>query len=48
MLYAAAQWITAVERVERRRYDRLREVLGTEGIAAPELEIDDADDDGSL
>lgn len=37
IFYAATSGTPAVERVERRRYDRLREVLGTEGLAAGPL-----------
>lgn len=35
IFYAATSGTARVERVERRRYDRLREVLGTDGIVAP-------------
>jgi len=38
IFYAATSGTPRVERVEKRRYDRLREVLGTEGLAAPPLE----------
>lgn len=37
IFYAATSGTVRVERVERRRYDRLREVLGTEGLAADAL-----------
>lgn len=37
IFYAGTGGTPAIERRERRRYDRLREVLGTEGIAAPPL-----------
>ncbi len=39
VFYAPTSGTPRVERVERRRYDRLREVLGTEGLAAPELPV---------
>ncbi|MBE0528594.1 MAG: hypothetical protein IH629_05265, partial [Thermoleophilia bacterium] len=32
--YASTSGTAAIEKVERRRYDRLREVLGVEGLAA--------------
>lgn len=38
IFYASTSGTPAVEKVERRRYDRLREVLGVEGLAAPPLE----------
>ena len=38
IFYAATSGTPRVERVERRRYERLREVLGTEGLAAQPLE----------
>jgi Zn-dependent protease with chaperone function len=38
IFYAPTSGTPAVEKVERRRYDRLREVLGVEGLAAPPLE----------
>ena len=34
IFYAATSGTPSIERVERRRYDRLRETLGTEGLAA--------------
>lgn len=34
ILYAPTSGTPAIDKVERRRYDRLREVLGTEGLAA--------------
>jgi len=37
IFYAATNGSPRVEKLEARRYDRLREVLGTEGIAAPGL-----------
>lgn len=37
IFYSMTSGTPRVERVERRRYERLREVLGTEGLAAPEL-----------
>jgi len=40
IFYAATSGTPRVERLERRRYDRLREVLGVEGIAAPPLPPD--------
>lgn len=36
ILYAATSGRPGVDRREKRRYDRLREVVGTEGLAAPE------------
>jgi len=33
-LYASTSGTPAVENVERRRYDRLREVLGVDGMSA--------------
>jgi Zn-dependent protease with chaperone function len=41
IFYAMTSGTPRVERVEKRRYDRLRQVLGTEGIAA--LDIAEAD-----
>lgn len=38
IFYVATSGTPQVERSERRRYDRLREVLGTDGIAAANLE----------
>lgn len=38
IFYAPTSGTPAIERVERRRYDRLREVLGVEGLAAPSPE----------
>ncbi len=38
IFYAATSGTPRVERVERRRYDRLREILGTEGLAASPLD----------
>ena len=35
VFYASTSGTAAVERAEQRRYDRLREVLGTDGLAAP-------------
>lgn len=35
IFYASTSGTPTVEKVERRRYDRLREVLGVEGLAAP-------------
>jgi Zn-dependent protease with chaperone function len=35
VFYTATSGTPAIERVEQRRYDRLREVLGTDGLAAP-------------
>lgn len=35
IFYAATSGTPAVEKVERRRYDRLREVLGVDGMSAP-------------
>ncbi len=37
IFYVATSGTPRVEKVERRRYDRLREVLGTEGVAAAPL-----------
>lgn len=37
IFYAATSGTPAIERSERRRYDRLREVLGTDGLSAPPL-----------
>ena len=37
IFYAMTSGTAKVERAETRRYDRLREVLGTEGLAAPTL-----------
>ena len=37
IFYAATSGTQRVEKVERRRYDRLRQILGTEGLAAPPL-----------
>lgn len=37
IFYASTSGRPAVERVERRRYERLREVLGTEGLSASPL-----------
>ena len=34
IFYASTSGTPAIEKVERRRYDRLREVLGVEGMAA--------------
>jgi Zn-dependent protease with chaperone function len=34
IFYASTSGTPAIEKVERRRYDRLREVLGTDGLAA--------------
>jgi Zn-dependent protease with chaperone function len=44
IFYASTSGTPAIEKVERRRYDRLREVLGTEGLAAPLL--DGSDENG--
>lgn len=38
IFYVATSGTPRVEKVERRRYDRLREVLGTDGIAADPLD----------
>ena len=38
IFYAPTSGTPAIEKMERRRYDRLREVLGTEGLAAPPLD----------
>ncbi|MDZ4178246.1 MAG: hypothetical protein U1E29_03280, partial [Coriobacteriia bacterium] len=35
VFYASTSGTSAVERVERRRYERLREVLGVEGAGTP-------------
>jgi hypothetical protein len=37
IFYATTSGTPLVEKVERRRYDRLREVLGTEGLASADL-----------
>lgn len=37
IFYVSLAGTPAIERVEQRRYDRLREVLGTDGLAAPEI-----------
>jgi Zn-dependent protease with chaperone function len=37
IFYASTSGKPAIEKVERRRYDRLREVLGVDGLAATEL-----------
>ena len=37
IFYATTSGTPRIERIERRRYDRLREVLGTEGLAAGPL-----------
>lgn len=39
IFYAATNGSPRIERVEQRRYNRLREVLGTEGLAVPPLEV---------
>lgn len=41
IFYAMTSGTPKVERAEKRRYDRLRQVLGTEGIAAPDLLVGD-------
>jgi hypothetical protein len=40
VFYAPTSGTPAIEKIERRRYDRLREVLGVEGLAAA-LDEDD-------
>jgi Zn-dependent protease with chaperone function len=40
IFYASTSGTPAIDKVERRRYDRLREVLGTDGLAAPLPEAD--------
>jgi hypothetical protein len=35
IFYASTSGTPAIEKVERRRYDRLREVLGVDGMSAP-------------
>ncbi len=42
IFYAPTSGTPAIEKVERRRYDRLREVLGIEGLAAEPLPEDGA------
>ncbi len=37
IFYAQTSGTPSIERIERRRYQRLREVLGTDGLAAPDL-----------
>ncbi len=44
IFYASTSGTAAIDKVERRRYDRLREVLGVEGLAAVLPGPDDASD----
>lgn len=39
IFFAATSGTPRVEKIERRRYDRLREVLGTDGLAAEPLDV---------